>query len=147
MKRNNNKIINQAKQTQGGNMKKIGILTSGGDAPGMNACIRAAVRTALAEGTEVVGIRRGYEGLLHQNVVPLDRNAIYNIIHRGGTILETSRSNEFETREGRVKAAEIIHREEIDGLVLVGGNGTFHGGTLLHEEHGIRSNRSTGNNR
>ena len=107
MKRNNNKIINQAKQTQGGNMKKIGILTSGGDAPGMNACIRAAVRTALAEGTEVVGIRRGYEGLLHREFVPLDRNAIYNIIHRGGTILETSRSNEFETREGRVKPRKL----------------------------------------
>ena len=118
-------------------MKKIGILTSGGDAPGMNACIRAAVRTALADGVEIVGIRRGYEGLIHGDFFTLDRNSIINIIHRGGTILETSRSDEFETREGRNRAAEVLRKAGIEGLVLVGGNGTFHGGTLIEDEHGI----------
>jgi 6-phosphofructokinase 1 len=118
-------------------MNKIGILTSGGDAPGMNACIRAAVRTALAENIEPVGILRGFQGLISGEFLPLDRSAICNIIHRGGTILETSRSAEFETREGRAEAAAMIRDAGIEGLVLIGGDGTFHGGTLLQEEHGI----------
>jgi 6-phosphofructokinase 1 len=118
-------------------MKKIGILTSGGDAPGMNACIRAAVRTALAENIEPVGILRGFRGLIQGQFQPLDRGIICNIIHRGGTILETSRSAEFETREGRARAAAMLGDAGIEGLLLIGGDGTFHGGTLLREEHGI----------
>lgn len=117
-------------------MRRIGILTSGGDAPGMNACIRAAVRTALANGLEIVGIRRGYAGLLEGDTVPLDRTAIRNTIHLGGTILETSRSPEFMTREGRARAAEVIRQAGLDGLILIGGEGTFHGASLLAAEWG-----------
>lgn len=112
-------------------MKRIGILTSGGDAPGMNACIRAVVRTALAHDLEVVGIRRGYAGLIAGDGVPLDRSAIRNTIHLGGTILETSRSREFYTREGRLRAAASIERLGLEGVVLIGGDGTFHGASLL----------------
>ncbi len=117
-------------------MKRIGILTSGGDAPGMNACIRAAVRTALANGLEIVGIRRGYAGLIEGDSMPLDRTTIRNIIHLGGTILETSRSQEFTTREGRARAAESITQADLDGLILIGGEGTFHGAMLLAAEWG-----------
>ncbi len=112
-------------------MKRIGILTSGGDAPGMNACIRAAVRTALANDLTIVGIRRGYTGLIAGDAVPLDRAAIRNTIHLGGTILETSRSQEFYTKEGRLRAAAAIDRLGLDGVVLIGGEGTFHGASLL----------------
>ncbi|WP_241648107.1 ATP-dependent 6-phosphofructokinase [Methanoculleus taiwanensis] len=118
-------------------MKRIGVLTSGGDAPGMNACIRAAVRTGLAGGVEVVGVRRGYAGLIEGETMPLDRTAIRNTIHLGGTILETSRSPEFQTREGRAKAAETVQQAELDGLLLIGGDGTFHGGSILAEEWGV----------
>jgi 6-phosphofructokinase 1 len=112
-------------------MRRIGILTSGGDAPGMNACIRAAVRTALTHDLAVVGIRRGYTGLIAGDTVPLDRKAIRNTIHLGGTILETSRSPDFYTREGRLRAAAAIERMGLDGIVLIGGEGTFHGASLL----------------
>ncbi|WP_292393330.1 6-phosphofructokinase [Methanoculleus sp. UBA303] len=112
-------------------MKRIGILTSGGDAPGMNACIRAAVRTALANDLAVAGIRRGYTGLIEGDAVPLDRAAIRNTIHLGGTILETSRSQDFYTKEGRLRAAAAIERMGLDGVVLIGGDGTFHGASLL----------------
>lgn len=112
-------------------MKRIGILTSGGDAPGMNACIRAAVRTALANDLAVVGIRRGYTGLIAADAMPLDRRAIRNTIHLGGTILETSRSPDFYTREGRLKAAEVIERLGLDGVLVIGGEGTFHGASQL----------------
>ncbi|MDN5339874.1 MAG: 6-phosphofructokinase 1 [Euryarchaeota archaeon] len=112
-------------------MKRIGILTSGGDAPGMNACIRAAVRTALANDLTVVGIRKGYTGLIAGDAVPLDRRAIRNTIHLGGTILETSRNKDFYTRDGRLKAAAAIERMELDGIILIGGEGTFHGASLL----------------
>jgi 6-phosphofructokinase 1 len=115
-------------------MKKIGILTSGGDAPGMNACIRAVVRTALANNMEILGIRRGYAGLIEGDILALDRKSIANIIHRGGTILETSRCPEFATAEGRGKAIKILQKTQIDGLVLLGGDGTFHGGALLANE-------------
>jgi 6-phosphofructokinase 1 len=117
-------------------MKRIGILTSGGDAPGMNACIRAAVRTALAYGLEIIGIRRGYAGLIEGDSMPLDRSNIHNIIHLGGTILETSRSREFTTEEGRARAAEAIAEADLDGLILIGGEGTFHGASLLADEWG-----------
>lgn len=115
-------------------MKRIGILTSGGDAPGMNACIRAAVRTALANNVEILGIRRGYAGLIEGDMLALDRKYIANIIHRGGTILETSRCPEFTTLEGRAKAIKVMEEAGIDGLVLMGGDGTFHGGMLLANE-------------
>ncbi len=106
-------------------MKRIGILTSGGDAPGMNACIRAAVRTALANDLAVAGIRRGgYTGLIAADAVSLDRAAIRNTIHLGGTILETSRNPDFYTREGRLRAAAAIERMGgLDGVVLIGGGG------------------------
>lgn len=120
-----------------GNMKKIGILTSGGDAPGMNACIRAAVRTALIDDVEIVGIRRGYSGLIAGDIISLDRSSVHNIVHLGGTILETSRSPEFMTVEGRRKAIDILIQEGIEGLILIGGNGTFRGGVELSKEADI----------
>jgi 6-phosphofructokinase 1 len=104
-------------------MKRIGILTSGGDAPGMNACIRAAVRSAIASHVEVIGIRRGFAGLIQGDLAPLGRRDIANIIHQGGTILETARSPEFRTTKGRASA--------------INGDGTFRGGTLLMQECGV----------
>jgi len=118
-------------------MKRIGILTSGGDAPGMNACIRAAVRTAMTNNVEIVGIRRGYSGLINGDMSVLDRKSIINIIHWGGTILETSRCPEFTTIEGRTKAIKVMEEAGIDGLVLLGGDGTFQGGTLLANESNV----------
>jgi 6-phosphofructokinase 1 len=115
-------------------MKKIGILTSGGDAPGMNACIRAAVRTALDNNVEIAGIRRGYAGLIEGDMSALDRKSIANIIQRGGTILETSRCPEFTMVEGRAKAIKVMEEAGIDGLLLLGGDGTFRGGKLLANE-------------
>jgi 6-phosphofructokinase 1 len=118
-------------------MKKIGMLTSGGDAPGMNACIRTVVRLALDNKLEVLGIRRGYTGLIEGDWLPLDRKSIANIIQRGGTILETSRSQEFTTPEGRTQAIRNLKNNGIDGLLLLGGDGTFRGGALLAGESGI----------
>jgi len=118
-------------------MKKIAILTSGGDAPGMNACIRAAVRAALAHDLEIVGIKWGYAGLMNGEIVPLDRRSIANIIHHGGTILGTARSEEFRTENGRMKAINVLQQKNIEGLILIGGDGTFRGGTLLSRESGI----------
>ncbi|MFW6114660.1 MAG: 6-phosphofructokinase [Thermodesulfobacteriota bacterium] len=119
-------------------MKKIGILTSGGDAPGMNACIRASVRASLAHGLEIYGIKWGYTGMINGDIMPLDRRAVANIIHQGGTILGTARSEEFRTKEGRAEAIRSLQKRGIEGLVLIGGDGTFRGGTLLSEESGIR---------
>jgi 6-phosphofructokinase 1 len=118
-------------------VKKMGILTSGGDAPGMNACIRAAVRTALTSRIEIIGIRRGFRGLITNDMMPLSRNDVSNIIHRGGSILESSRCLEFETREGRQKAAATLDKQQIEGLILIGGDGTFRGGVWLAEETAI----------
>lgn len=118
-------------------MKKIGILTSGGDAPGMNACIRAAVRAALANNLGIFGIRRGYAGLISGNILPLDRKAVANIIHQGGTILGTARSEEFKSENGRTKSIQNLRRQGIDGLILIGGDGTFRGGTLLSQQGGV----------
>ena len=89
-------------------MEKIGILTSGGDAPGMNACTRAAVRAALANNLEIFGIRWGYAGMIRGDMIPLDRRAVANIIHQGGTILGTARSEEFRTKKGRAKAIKTL---------------------------------------
>ncbi|GCD76633.1 ATP-dependent 6-phosphofructokinase 2 [Thermaurantimonas aggregans] len=120
-------------------MKRIGIFTSGGDAPGMNACIRAAVRTALANGLEVYGIYRGYLGMIEGDIVPLQSSDVSNIIQRGGTILKTARSDEFRTPEGRSKAAENLKKFGIEGLVCIGGDGSFKGASVLYEEHGIKT--------
>ncbi len=118
--------------------KKIGILTSGGDAPGMNAAIRAAARKAMSEGIEVVGILEGYNGLINGNVIPLDTHAVSNIITHGGTILYSSRCPEFKTEEGMSKAVETCHRLGIDAVIALGGDGTFRGATDL-TNHGIPS--------
>ncbi len=118
-------------------MKKIGILTSGGDAPGMNACIRAAVRVALVSGLEIFGIRNGYAGLIRGEIEPMNRSSVSNIIQQGGTILGSSRSEEFRDREGMVRAIRVLESAGIDGLILIGGDGTFRGGTELAAESGV----------
>jgi len=119
-------------------VKKIGVLTSGGDAPGMNACIRAIVRSGVKEKLEVVGIRRGYAGLLEGEFVKLGPRSVSNIIHRGGTFLETARCEEMKTAEGMKKAVQVLHREGIDGLITIGGDGTFRGATALAEAGEIK---------
>lgn len=118
-------------------MRRIGVLTSGGDAPGMNAAIRAVVRRALGCGLEVIGIRRGYAGLLAEDLEPLSRAGVANIIQRGGTILGTSRCDEMRTTAGRRRAAAVLARTGIEGLVVIGGEGTFEGASLLSEEHRV----------
>ncbi len=118
-------------------INRLGVYTSGGDAPGMNACIRAAVRRALAEGLEVVGIRRGYVGMLKGDFVEMDRQSVSNILQAGGTILKSARCEEFLTRAGRAQAAECLKEAGIDALVAIGGDGTLQGATMLMEEHGI----------
>ena len=119
-------------------MKKIAVFTSGGDSPGMNACIRAAVRTAIYHKLDVFGIRRGYEGMIQGDIEAMDSHSVANIIQRGGTILKTARSQAFMTPEGRAKAAENLKKFGIEGLVCIGGNGSFTGALKLYEEHGIR---------
>ena len=106
-------------------MKRIGVLTSGGDAPGMNAAIRSVVRTAVYYKMETLGIFRGYDGLINEEMKILDHRSVSNIINRGGTILKTDRSDKFRTVEGRSRAYEAIKSNHIDGLVLIGGDGTY----------------------
>lgn len=118
-------------------MRRIGLLTSGGDAPGMNAAIRAAVRHALRRQLEVVGIRRGYAGLLAGEVQPLTRAGVANIIQRGGTVLGTSRCDEFLAPEGRARGAAVLRGAGIEGVIVIGGDGTFRGASLLAAEHGV----------
>ena len=118
------------------NFKKIGILTSGGDAPGMNAAVRAVTRTALAHGVEVVAIYRGYSGLIGGDIKPFDVRDVSNIVNRGGTILYSDRCPEFKTEEGMKRAVDTCHRIGIDGIVAIGGDGTFRGATDL-TKHGI----------
>src|SRR5882762_7334760 len=108
-------------------MKKIAVYTSGGDAPGMNACIRAVVRTAVYHKLEVTGIMHGYDGMIKNEFFPMGAKSVANIIQRGGTILKTSRSKEFLTLEGRTKALENLLKHEIEGIVAIGGDGTFTG--------------------
>jgi len=112
-------------------IKKIGVLTSGGDAPGMNAAIRSVVRSALFNKLEVVGILRGYDGLINDEFIELNHRSVSNIINRGGTILKTARSERFMTEEGQKLAVEVIKKNKIDGLVLIGGDGTYRGGNVL----------------
>ena len=112
-------------------IRTIGVLTSGGDAPGMNAAIRAVVRTAISKGLKVKGIMRGYAGLLNEEIVDMDTKSVADIIQRGGTILYTARCEEFRTAEGQKKGAEICKKHGIDGLVVIGGDGSFQGAQKL----------------
>jgi 6-phosphofructokinase 1 len=115
-------------------VKKIGVLTSGGDSPGMNAAIRAVVRKALYHSVEVSGIYSGYHGLMNGHIKPLDIGSVGDIIHRGGTILGTARSEEFKTEEGQQKAIENLKLHGIEGLVVIGGDGSFRGTEKLSEK-------------
>ena len=118
-------------------MKTIGVYTSGGDAPGMNAAVRAVVRTAIYNGLKVKGIKRGYEGMIHDEVIDLGRQSVANIIQRGGTFLKTARSKEFMTAEGRKKAYDNLKKHNIDALVCIGGNGSYTGAKVFFEEFGM----------
>jgi len=118
-------------------MKKIGVYTSGGDAPGMNAAIRAVVRTAHAKNVEVIGILNGYVGLLENKMIPLNPRDMANIVQRGGTILKTGRSAEFMKPEYRAKAAQYLKSHGIEGLVCIGGDGSFRGAQALWAEHKV----------
>ena len=112
-------------------IKTIGVLTSGGDAPGMNAAIRAVVREAIVKGLKVKGIKRGYAGLLQEEIVDMEAKDVSDIIQRGGTILQTARCMEFKTPEGQQKAAEICKKHGIDGIIVIGGDGSFRGAQKL----------------
>jgi 6-phosphofructokinase 1 len=116
---------------------KIGVLTSGGDAPGMNAAIRAVVRTGIYNGLEVFGIMRGYSGMIENDIVPMHSRSVANIIQRGGTILKTARCKEFFEHEGRKKAHANLKNLGINGLVIIGGDGSFRGAHKLSEEFDI----------
>ncbi|AEF94545.1 6-phosphofructokinase [Desulfotomaculum nigrificans CO-1-SRB] len=118
-------------------MQRIGVLTSGGDASGMNSCIRAVVRKAIYHGIEVIGIKRGYSGFIEAEMYPMNLGSVADIIHRGGTILHTARSERFKTKEGRALAMENVQRFGIQGLVVIGGDGSFTGASIFHQEYGI----------
>lgn len=118
-------------------MKRIGIFTSGGDSPGMNACIRAAVRTAVYKGIEIYGIRRGYNGMIKGDIYKMESHSVSNIIQKGGTILRSARSKDFMTKEGRQEAYNQLQKFGIEGLVAIGGDGTFTGANTFYEEFGI----------
>lgn len=118
-------------------MKRIAVLTSGGDAPGMNAGIRAVVRAAHFHGVEVFGVKQGFRGLIDGDIEPLSPRAVSGIIHRGGTILRTARCHQFMEPEGRAKAAEHLASHRIEGLVVIGGDGSYRGANALYKEHGV----------
>ncbi len=118
-------------------MKRIAVFTSGGDAPGMNACIRAVVRGAVYHGMDVFGIRRGYNGMINGDIFQMNSHSVSNIVQRGGTILKSARSREFMTPDGRRRAFEQLQKFGIEGLVAIGGNGTFTGATIFFDEFGI----------
>ncbi|MDI3316900.1 MAG: 6-phosphofructokinase [Bacillota bacterium] len=117
-------------------MQRIAVLTSGGDAPGMNAAIRAVVRKAIYEGLEVLGVEHGYAGLVRGELRPMDRRSVADIIHRGGTILYTARSEAFKSPEGQAEAVAQLRRHQVEALVVIGGDGSFRGAMAL-EEHGV----------
>ena len=123
--------------TNGKSIKKVAVFTSGGDAPGMNACVRAVVRTALYHGLQVTGIMRGYEGMIEGDFQNLTSQSVSNIIHRGGTILKTARSQRFRTEEGMQQAYRALRAERIDGVVAIGGDGTFKGATEFSSKYEI----------
>lgn len=118
-------------------MKKIGVFTSGGDSPGMNAAIRAVVRTSTYYEIECVGILRGYQGLIEDDIRPLNARSVNHILGRGGTKLKSARSKEFRTAEGRKKAYETVKKHQLDGLICIGGNGSFTGASVFHKEFGV----------
>lgn len=119
------------------NIKKIGVLTSGGDSPGMNAAIRAVVRTCAYHNIECAGIYRGYQGMIEGDFKEMGPRSVNNIINKGGTILKSARSKEFMTPEGRIKAYENLKLNSIDALVVIGGNGSFTGGLIFNKEFGF----------
>lgn len=118
-------------------MKRIALLTSGGDAPGMNACIRSVVRYSAYSKLEVYGILYGYDGLIKGDFVKMDARSVSNILSKGGTIIKTARSEEFMKKRGRLKAYKSLKKHKIDGLVVIGGNGSFKGAHILYKEHGV----------
>jgi 6-phosphofructokinase 1 len=118
-------------------MKTIGVFTSGGDSPGMNACIRAVVRTAVYHNIKVIGIRKGYEGMIDNDVIELSTKSVSNIMQRGGTILKTMRSKRFMTEDGMEQAFQTIKKNNIDGIVAIGGDGTFRGAHIFGEKYNI----------
>jgi 6-phosphofructokinase 1 len=118
-------------------IKKIGILTSGGDSPGMNACIRAVVRTAIYNNIEVIGFIRGYEGLIDNQFIPLQRESVSGIIQKGGTFLKTARSSRFATNEGVKKAADTCKQNNLNGLIIIGGDGSFRGALELSKHTNV----------
>ncbi|MBX7131059.1 MAG: 6-phosphofructokinase [Fimbriimonadaceae bacterium] len=115
-------------------MKRIGVITSGGDAPGMNAAIRGVVRAAIDRGAEVVGFLHGYRGIIGNEVLELDSKAVGGIISHGGTVLRTARSKDFMTIEGRTQAMDVLKENGVEGLVVIGGDGSLTGARMLHEE-------------
>lgn len=119
-------------------IEKIGVLTSGGDAPGMNACIRAVVRACAYYQKDVVGVMRGYYGLINGLFSDMRARSVGNILHRGGTMLKSARCEEFKTKEGRQMAWQNLQEKGIDALVVIGGNGSFAGAHQLHAEHGVQ---------
>ncbi len=119
-------------------IKTIGVLTSGGDAPGMNAAIRAVVRTAISRGLKVKGIKKGYHGLLNEEIIDMEAKDVSDIIQRGGTILGTARCLEFKTKEGQEQGAEICRKHGIDGIVVIGGDGSYRGAQKL-SQNGINT--------
>ncbi|HYH16142.1 MAG TPA: ATP-dependent 6-phosphofructokinase, partial [Flavisolibacter sp.] len=118
-------------------VSRIGVLTSGGDSPGMNAAVRAVVRTGIYNGLEVFGIMRGYQGLMEDDIYKMEGRSVANIIQRGGTILKTARCKDFYTPEGRKKAYEILKSRGIEGLVIIGGDGSFRGAVAFSQEYDI----------
>lgn len=118
-----------------GKIRKIAVLTSGGDAPGMNAAIRAVVRTSAYHNIEVLGIYRGYQGMIEEDFVELNARSVRDTINKGGTFLKSARSKEFRTKEGRQKAYENLKKQNVDALVVIGGDGSFTGALLFNEEH------------
>jgi len=118
-------------------IKKIAVLTSGGDAPGMNAAIRAVVRGAIYHDLEVMGIVKGYYGMIHDDFIPMESSSVSNILQNGGTILKSARSEEFRTEEGRKMGYDNLKKHDIDGLVVIGGDGTFTGARIFSQEYDI----------
>jgi len=118
-------------------MKKIAVFTSGGDAPGMNACIRAVVRTAIHQNLKVIGIRRGYEGMIDGDFMEMNAHSVSGIIQKGGTILQSARSERFRTAEGRKTAFEQLQKAGVEGVVAIGGDGTFTGANVFMQEYDI----------
>ena len=119
-------------------MKKIAVLTSGGDSQGMNTAVRAVAKAAISKGIEVYGIKRGYKGMLEDQIFHMSSLDVSGIADQGGTILLSARLPEFKNPEIRAKAAENLKKRGIEGLVVIGGDGSFHGAHYLYEEHGIK---------